>query len=142
MVRLVVVALLLALAGCAQAPVSPKASSNLALQALDEGTHAPAVVALLAQAEQARLAGKITVAQGYLEQARQIEPRNPDILYRKAWLLWQSQNAQEAEPLCQRGLIFAEEGSLVQQRLIELLAQLYEQQGRMMDAATLRLKRR
>lgn len=140
MVRLVVIALILALVGCAPAPVSPQAHRELTLSTLDEGEHSPVVAALLVQGEQARLAGNMAVALGYLEQARQIEPRNPDILYRQAWLLWQTQNYRDAEPLCQRGLIFAEEGSPEQQRLIWLLAQLYEQQGRMMDAATLRLK--
>lgn len=143
MVRLAILALVLVVSGCAQRPLQPELIEQQELpktqiQRLDEGQHSPVVAALLAQAEERRQQYRLQVAAGLLDQARQVEPRNAEILYRQAWLALQRNQATEAENLARRGLIFAGSNPLVKYRLQDLLADSLEQQGRAMEAMVLR----
>ncbi|ASP38224.1 hypothetical protein CHH28_05785 [Bacterioplanes sanyensis] len=142
MVRLAVLTLcLLGLAACSTAPsrtTSAQAEVGAAqlprwhsgmLAALDQGQHHPAVAALFRQAEQARQQRQWRLALTYLDQARQIQPRNAAILYRQAWVSLQLQEPQRAEQLLQRALVFSQEQQL-SQRLHLLLAEALEAQGK------------
>jgi tetratricopeptide (TPR) repeat protein len=73
---------------------------------LDEGRHHPAVQVLLTQAEQARQAGNNNQALAYLDQARQIQPRNSAIFYRQAWMNYQIGELQQVRQLLQRAKLF------------------------------------
>lgn len=146
MVRLVVLAALLALlAGCSSQAVRPVAMQpevgveqlprwhSGMLAALDQGQHHPAVAALFAQAEQARQQRQWQRALTYLDQARQIQPRNAAILYRQAWVSLQLNEANRAEQLLRRALVFSQQPEL-SQRLRLLLAEALDAQGKS-DAA-------
>lgn len=133
MVRLAALMLIALLSACTHGPSLPETTA-LSIEALDEGEHSPALGALFAQAENARRAKALDNAQSYLEQARQIEPRNSETLYRKAWLFMQMNQPEAAEKLSQRALIFAAPNSPVARRLHWLLAQALSAQGKMMDA--------
>lgn len=136
MVRLAVIAVLLLLSACAQRPPisEPSPQEKLSIEALNEGDAAPALMRLFNQAEQARQRQEFDAAQAYLEQARQIAPRDPDVLYRKAWLFMQMRQPVAAEQLSQRGLVYAQPASLIARRLHWLLAQSLSTQGRMMES--------
>ena len=141
MVRLVILAALLSLAGCAQQQlvVTPSEPEPMfELRHLDEGQHSVPVAELLRQAEQARAQYRLQLAAGLLDQARQIEPRNPEIFYRQAWLELKRNNPSLAESLCRRGLVFALGDASMERRLQALLADSLEQQGRLMDALIVR----
>lgn len=149
MVRLVLLSFMLVLAGCSQAPqkpeqITPDAASELpALQdnrlgALDEGTHHPAVQNLLQKAEAARQQGRWSAVNTYLDQARQIQPRNPAIFYRQAWVALQQNDGVQAEQLLQRALMFAQGDVVMEKRLYQLLADSYDQQGRVLEAQAVR----
>jgi predicted Zn-dependent protease len=103
------------------------------LAALDQGQHHPAVAALFAQAEQARQQRQWQRALTYLDQARQIQPRNAAILYRQAWVSLQLNEANRAEQLLRRALVFSQQPEL-SQRLRLLLAEALDAQGKS-DAA-------
>lgn len=144
MVRLVVLSLLLALAGCAPSPLrqlqEPAGADDLpdwqagTLTALDEGQHHPAVASLLRQAEQARQQRRWDRVHTYLDQARQIQPRNPAIFYRQAWVRLQQNEPQQAEHLLRRALVFAGEDAALKRRLYALLAEALDAQGRPAEA--------
>lgn len=76
------------------------------IQALDEGLHHPAVHVLLTQAEQARQQNNNKQALAYLDQARQIQPRNSAIFYRQAWLNYQLGEMVQARHMLQRAQVF------------------------------------
>ncbi len=76
------------------------------LQTLDEGQHHPAVQVLLTQAEQARQQGNNKQALAYLDQARQIQPRNSAIFYRQAWLNYQLGELALARQMLRRAQVF------------------------------------
>lgn len=150
MARLVVLTLLLALTACAPGPQRPQDQHSDAgdlpdwnsggLSALDDGDHHPAIASLLRQAEQARRQQRWDAVNTYLDQARQIQPRNPAILYRQAWVRLQQQEPRQAEHLLQRALAFAGSDRLLQQRLYALLADSLDQQGRVMEAQAARAR--
>lgn len=73
---------------------------------LDEGQHHPAIQVLLSQAEQARQEGRSKQALAYLDQARQIQPRNSAIFYRQAWMNYQLGELQQVQQLLQRANLF------------------------------------
>lgn len=91
---------------------------------LDEGQHHPAVQVLLTQAEQARQEGNSSQALAYLDQARQIQPRNSAIFYRQAWLNYQLGELQQARQLLQRAQVFLRKSvvnhTLLQHRITAL----------------------
>ncbi len=134
MVRLVVLSLLaiaVLMAGCSQVPPKPE-EQEVTTQDLPEwqdgmmgpftdGQHHPAIASLFAKAEKARQKEQWRKAMTYLDQARQIQPRNPAIFYRAAWVSLQMGDARQAEQLLQRGLVFAQGDDQLTQRLQLLL---------------------
>lgn len=148
MVRLVVLISVLLVAGCAPAPhrllQEPADAADLpqwqddTLQALDEGEHHPAIASLFRQAEQARQQQQWQRVHTYLDQARQIQPRNPAIFYRQAWVRLQQSDPVQAEQLLRRGLVFTGQDSALAARLNLLLAVTLDAQGRTADAQALR----
>jgi tetratricopeptide (TPR) repeat protein len=87
---------------------------------LDEGTHHPAIQVLLSQAEEARQQGNSRQALSYLDQARQIQPRNSAIFYRQAWLNYELGNLSQAQQLLQRAKLYMNADKILQQRVISL----------------------
>ena len=146
MVRLVILMLLSLLAACSSQPPKPVTVSEHALPAWEEGElaslsagrHHPAVASLFAQAETARQRGALHKALTYLDQARQIEPRNPAILYRQAWVQLQLGNAYQAQQLLQRGQIFARSDPAMMRRMDALLAESLALQGKAQEAQAAR----
>lgn len=144
MVRLVVLTILLVLSGCAQHGLKTEdhkqvvsllpAIVNGELAALEHGETHPALANLYQKAESARQQQQWQLVFTYLDQARQIQPRTPTVLYRLAWASLQAGNNAQAEQFAQRALIYAEAGSEVEKRLYGLLAQSLSRQGRMMEA--------
>ena len=135
----VLTVILLLLAGCSSTvPRSYPTTSSVEdlprwnsgmLAALDQGQHHPAVAALFRQAEQARQQYQWQTALTYLDQARQIQPRNAAILYRQAWVSLQLKQPQRAEQLLQRALVFSQDVRL-SARLHLLLAEALDAQGK------------
>ena len=107
---------------------------NGELAALDHGESHPALINLYQKAESARQQQQWQLVFTYLDQARQIQPRTPTVLYRLAWASLQAGNNAQAEQFAQRALIYAEAGTEVEKRLYGLLAQSLSRQGRMMEA--------
>lgn len=143
MVRLVILAAILSLSACSNLPTEQAQEpftieSAPAIQRLDDGQHHPAIASLLGQAEQARQRGRLTTAARYIDQAREIEPRNPEIFYRQGWLALQQAQAVDAESFARRGLVFAVKKSTIEVQLKLLLADSLEQQGRLMEALAIR----
>lgn len=150
MVRLVVLSLcaLALLAGCSTVPKGPEQMAAGAqdlprwqdgmMASFSEGNHHPAVASLFASAESARGQGQWRKAMTYLDQARQIQPRNPAIFYRAAWVALQMGDARQAEQLLQRGLVFAQGDRDLSRRLQLLLAEALDAQGRAVEARQLR----
>lgn len=146
MVRLAILVLMVGVSACtAPSRQEPTLSSQanverqqLTLSAIDEGQHHPAVAVYFRQAEEARLRGRLRQAMTYLDQARQIQPRNPDILYRQAWLSLQMGDPKQAEHLLLRATVFVQGDVLLARRLDLLLAESYAQQGRANDSALAR----
>lgn len=85
---------------------SPESMAGDDILRLDEGHHHPAVQVLLTQAEQARQEGNTNQALSYLDQARQIQPRNSAIFYRQAWMNYQIGELQQVQQLLQRANLF------------------------------------
>ena len=140
MVRLVVLKLLLVsllLTGCSMAPVNgprsapgdagndslPYQQSDGVMGPLDSGQHHPAVQALLTRAEQARRQRQWPIVMSYLDQARQIQPRDAGIWYRQGWVKLQQGDTAQAEQLLKRGLLFSQ-SSVTTARLRQLLEQI------------------
>ena len=103
---------------------------NNQLIRLDEGKHHPAVQVLLSQAEEARQQGNSRQALSYLDQARQIQPRNPAIFYRQAWLNYQLGNLSQAQQLLQRAKVYMSTDKILQQRVSSLQNDINAKQGR------------
>jgi len=130
-------ALLVGLAGCSSVPMDTSETGDSAsdlpawqggeLARLDDGSHHPAIKALLSRAQQAREAGQWSKVMSYLDQARQIEPRNAGIYYRQGWTSLQMGQPAQAEQLLRRGLLFTSDAAL-KQRINSLLAQAQRQQ--------------
>jgi len=134
MVRLVVLIFVVisSLSGCSVIPCSdPKDEDSLhrgeeyyglnhELIRLDEGEHHPAVQVLLSQAEEARQQGNDRQALSYIDQARQIQPRNSEIFYRQAWLNYQVGNLSQAQQLLQRAKLYMKADKILQLRVASL----------------------
>ncbi len=154
MVRLVVLSavsvliLLGGLSGCTPLPPKPEQQQATAddlpqwqdgmLASLSQGDHHPAVASLFAKAEQARQQQLWRKAMTYLDQARQIQPRNPAVFYRQAWVSLQMGDAVRAEQLLQRALVFAGGDMELARRLRLLMAEALDAQGRGAEADNLR----
>jgi tetratricopeptide (TPR) repeat protein len=153
-VRLVVLSavslliLLGGLSGCTPLPPKPEQQQATAddlpqwqdgmLASLSQGEHHPAVASLFAKAEQARQQQLWRKAMTYLDQARQIQPRNPAVFYRQAWVSLQMGDAVRAEQLLQRALVFAGGDMELTRRLRLLMAEALDAQGRGEEARRLR----
>lgn len=96
---------------------------------LDEGKHHPAVQVLLTQAEEARQQGSMTQALSYLDQARQIQPRNPAISYRQAWLSFQLGSLHRAQQFLQRAKLYMTGDKVLQQRVASLQRKIAARKG-------------
>jgi tetratricopeptide (TPR) repeat protein len=134
MARLVILmAMMAVLAGCSSAVVKPEQMpmtvsslptwDNGRLGSLAEGENHPAVESLFQKAEQARQLGQWSAALTYLDQARQIQPRNPAVLYRQAWVCLQVGDARRAQQLLQRAKVFAAGDSNFLRRIDALLVE-------------------
>lgn len=110
----------------------------LTLASLEQGQHHPAIAALFAKAEQARLQQRWHMALKYLDQARQIQPRNPAVLYRQAWVNLQLGRAAQAEQLLQRAKVFSSGDEALERRLDWLLADALDAQGKSSGAQAAR----
>lgn len=152
MVRLVVLSLLaiaVLMAGCAPLPQRAEEQTVTSRELPEwqdgmmgpftDGQHHPAVASLFAKAENARQQQQWRKAMTYLDQARQIQPRNPAIFYRAAWVSLQLGDAPQAEQLLQRGLVFAQGDDELTRRLQLLLAEALDAQGRTAEANRLRV---
>lgn len=113
------------------------ASGELELSSLTDGYHHPAVAALFQQAEQARQKHQWRKALKYLDQARQIQPRNPAVLYRQAWINLKLGKPAQAEQLLLRAKVFSKNAELTR-RLDWLLADALSRQGRGSEAEAAR----
>ena len=100
-------------------PTSLESSSD-ELTRLDDGQHHPAIQALLSKAETARGQQQMQKALGYLDRARQIQPRNSAILYRQAWLNYSLGYAQEAQQLLKRAQVFQRSDERLKRRILRL----------------------
>ncbi|UTW48544.1 tetratricopeptide repeat protein [Bacterioplanoides sp. SCSIO 12839] len=110
---------------------------ELELSSLTDGHHHPAIAALFSQAEQARQKHQWHNALKYLDQARQIEPRNPAVLYRQAWVNLKLGKPAQAEQLLLRAKVFSKNAELTR-RLDWLLADALSRQGRGSEAKAAR----
>lgn len=149
------------LAGCSQAPVTPDdysvssaslpmadnrsqadgtAPPTLILASLEQGRHHPAIALLFRQAESARQKNQWYKALKYLDQARQIQPRNAAVLYRQAWVNLRLGQATQAEQLLLRAKVFSRGDNALTRRLDWLLADALEAQGKAKQARTARLR--
>lgn len=119
-------------------PTSIIEPQSIQLASLTEGSHHPAIAALFRQAEAARQQRQWRKALTYLDQARQIQPRNPAVLYRQAWIMMQLDQAPKAEQLLRRAKVFSGGDTALIRRLDWLLAESLEQQGRVNEADAIR----
>lgn len=135
MVRLVVLILAVGsiLAGCSSVPKGPDQQnvnvaalpdwqSDGSIGSFTEGSHHPAIASLFAKAENERQKQNWSAAMTYLDQARQIQPRNPAVFYRQAWVSLQTGDRSQARHLLQRGLVFAQGDNAMTERLQQLQA--------------------
>lgn len=99
------------------------------LTRLDEGIHHPAVQVLLSQAEEERQQGNNRQALSYLDQARQIQPRNASIFYRQAWLNYQLGNLSQSQQLLQRAKLYMSTDKILQKRVASLQDDIYAKLG-------------
>ncbi|MCH2042073.1 MAG: hypothetical protein MK185_15695 [Saccharospirillaceae bacterium] len=103
---------------------------SLLLASLEQGNHHPAIAALFHQAEQARQKRQWRKALKYLDQARQIQPRNAAVLYRQAWVNLRLGQASQAEQLLLRAKVFSTQDQNLTRRLNWLLADALDAQGK------------
>lgn len=103
--------------------------SDALLASLDQGNHHPAIQSLLQKAQAAREQDNLQAALTWLDQARQIQPRNPDVLYRQAWVLARAGQYADAEQLLQRARMFSMDNSL-SARIALLRSDCLQQLGR------------
>ena len=110
----------------------------LTLASLEQGSHHPAIASLFKQAEQARKKQQWRKALKYLDQARQIQPRNAAVLYRQAWVNLKLGEASQAEQLLLRAKVFSARDQQLMRRLDWLLADALDAQGKSKKARVAR----
>lgn len=113
-----------------QQPDEDQRRGSLTLASLQQGNHHPAIAALFKQAEMARQKRQWRKALKYLDQARQIQPRNAAVLYRQAWVNMQLAQPQKAEQLLLRAKAFSGRDKNLMRRLDWLLADSLNAQGK------------
>lgn len=84
----------------------------------------PAVVALLSDAEQSRDAGDYRAAQGSLQRAQRIAPRDPEVYYSLAETHMQLEDFGLAEQVALKGVSVAQGNTSQLRRLWQLLAKI------------------
>lgn len=92
----------------------------------------PAVLALLDDAEQARASGNYRAAQGSLQRAQRIAPRDPAVYYSLAETHMEQEDYNLAEQVALKGVSVAQGNPYQSQRLWQLLAKIRLRAG---DAA-------
>ncbi len=118
-IRGLLIFILLWLSGCSQLPdvgetvLKPDEASTRPWTSADmadfgDGAFHPAVNALFDNAQRAREQGQWQRAMTYLDQARQIQPRNASIFLRQAWVALQMRDKELAGQLARRGLVFSD----------------------------------
>lgn len=107
------------------------------LVSLDQGNHHPAIQSLLQKAEQSRQQENWSATLTWLDQARQIQPRNADVLYRQGWVLAHTGRYSEAEQLLQRARMFSTDNSLTA-RILLLRSDCLQHLGRDSEADSVR----
>ena len=110
----------------------------LTLASLEQGNHHPAIASLFKRAEQARQKHQWRKALKYLDQARQIQPRNAAVLYRQAWVNLRMGQAAQAEQLLLRAKVFSARDKDLSRRLDWLLADALDAQGKVQKARAAR----
>ncbi|MBD3635456.1 MAG: tetratricopeptide repeat protein [Methylophaga sp.] len=84
----------------------------------------PAVVALLSDAEQSRDAGDYRAAQGSLQRAQRIAPRDPEVYYSLAVTHMELEDYDLAEQVALKGVSVAQGNAYQLRRLWQLLAKI------------------
>ncbi len=84
----------------------------------------PAVVALLSDAEQSRGAGDYRAAQGSLQRAQRIAPRDPEVYYSLAVTHMELEDYDLAEQVALKGVSVAQGNAYQLRRLWQLLAKI------------------
>lgn len=84
----------------------------------------PAVVALLSDAEQSRDAGDYRAAQGSLQRAQRIAPRDPEVYYSLALTHMELEDYDLAEQVALKGVSVAQGNAYQLRRLWQLLAKI------------------
>lgn len=84
----------------------------------------PAVLALLSDAEQSRAAGDYRGAQGSLQRAQRIAPRDPEVYYSLALTHMELEDYNLAEQVALKGISVAGNNRLQLQRLWKLIAKI------------------
>lgn len=87
-------------------------------------TQNSAVVALLDSAEQSRAAGDYRSAQGSLQRAQRIAPRDPEVYYSLAVTHMEQENFDLAEQVALKGVSVAQGNPYQSQRLWKLIAKI------------------
>lgn len=106
----------------ASPPVTPSPSPAPASQ--PQAQQSPAVIALLSDAEQSRSAGDYRSAQGSLQRAQRIAPRDPEIYYSLALTHMELEDFDLAEQVALKGVSVAQGNREQLQRLWKLLAKI------------------
>jgi len=99
------------------------------LTSLSQGQHHPAVTQLFILAEEQRQNQNFSGAISYLDQARQIQPRNSQIFYRIAWLEYLRGNLQQADQFVRRARVFQRGDKTLADRLNYLDQQIKLKKG-------------
>lgn len=112
----VMVCVLVGLSACSQLPTDSIQSPQQLVRKwtsadmgnFSQGDFHPAVKALLNNAQQAREQQNWSRAMTWLDQARQISPRDPELFLRQAWVALQQGDKPLAKQLAERGLVFSD----------------------------------
>lgn len=120
MVRLVVLtSLFLLLSACSNMrPIESQepeldAQNTLEQGTLNQGTHHPAVQSLFNKAEKAHQNRNFNLAFKYLDQARQIQPRNAEVFYRQGLIKLKQGQPQKAKQLLLRAKTLTQDENLL-----------------------------
>jgi tetratricopeptide (TPR) repeat protein len=108
-------------------PITPSpepATSVAPAPAPAQTQQSPAVLALLDDAEQARASGDYRAAQGSLQRAQRIAPRDPAVYYSLAQTHMEQEDYNLAEQVALKGVSVAQGNPYQSQRLWQLLAKI------------------
>jgi tetratricopeptide (TPR) repeat protein len=98
------------------------------------------IVALLDAANKAHKLGKVEVSAATIERALRIDPRNALLFYKLAALKWVQDQPEQAIDLAKKSALLAEGNAILKMRNWTLIADIYEQQGDLMNANSAREK--